>query len=107
MDADAMKLSLQDASPDLPPFARQHHGVCNPLDDEKELAKLLRAVLGDAAEDGAGRQRAGGKPPPVSNIPIRVPTHFMGRDDALAAIDAAFRDGGGRLAVAITALHGL
>ena len=27
--------------------------------------------------------------PAVSNIPIRVPTHFMGRDDALAQIDAA------------------
>jgi hypothetical protein len=36
-----------------------------------------------------------------SNIPIRVPLHFMGRDDALAAIETAL----GR--VAITALHGL
>jgi tetratricopeptide (TPR) repeat protein len=43
----------------------------------------------------------------VSNIPIRVPAHFMGRDDALAAIAAAFGSGDGRLAVAITALHGL
>jgi tetratricopeptide (TPR) repeat protein len=48
-----------------------------------------------------------GKPLPVSNIPIRVPTHFMGRDDALAAIAAAFNGEEGRLAVAITALHGL
>jgi tetratricopeptide (TPR) repeat protein len=45
----------------------------------------------------------------VSNIPIRVPPHFMGRDDALAAIEAVFGsgDGHGRLAVAITTLHGL
>jgi tetratricopeptide (TPR) repeat protein len=43
----------------------------------------------------------------VSNIPIRVPAHFMGRDEALAAVAAAFGSGDGRLAVAITALHGL
>jgi hypothetical protein len=41
----------------------------------------------------------------VSNIPIRVPTHFMGRDAALAAIETAFHRQEGR--VAITALHGL
>jgi tetratricopeptide (TPR) repeat protein len=41
----------------------------------------------------------------VSNIPIRVPAHFLGRDDALAAIEAALRHDEGR--VAITALHGL
>src|SRR5579871_930356 len=75
VDAEAMTLSLQDASSKLPPFARQHHGVCNPLNDEKELAKLLRAALGNAAADGVGRQRTYGRPLPVSNIPIRVPTH--------------------------------
>jgi hypothetical protein len=41
----------------------------------------------------------------VSNIPIRVPMHFMGRDDALAAIETALARYAGR--VAITALHGL
>jgi tetratricopeptide (TPR) repeat protein len=41
----------------------------------------------------------------VSNIPIRVPTHFMGRDDSLADIETALRRYEGR--VAITALHGL
>jgi tetratricopeptide (TPR) repeat protein len=41
----------------------------------------------------------------VSNIPIRVPEHFLGREDALAAIDAALKRYEGR--VAITALHGL
>ena len=41
----------------------------------------------------------------VSNIPIRVPTHFIGRDDALEAIRMALKRHEGR--VAITALHGL
>jgi class 3 adenylate cyclase/tetratricopeptide (TPR) repeat protein len=40
-----------------------------------------------------------------TNIPIRVPTHFMGRDDALAVIETALKRYEGR--VAITALHGL
>jgi tetratricopeptide (TPR) repeat protein len=42
---------------------------------------------------------------PVSNIPIRVPTHFMGRDKVLLDIEAALKRDQGR--VAITALHGL
>jgi hypothetical protein len=46
-----------------------------------------------------------GKVVAVSNIPIRVPTHFMGREESLAAIDAGLRRYEGR--VAITALHGL
>jgi tetratricopeptide (TPR) repeat protein len=41
----------------------------------------------------------------VSNISIRVPTHFMGREDSLAAIDKALSRYEGR--VAITALRGL
>jgi tetratricopeptide (TPR) repeat protein len=41
----------------------------------------------------------------VSNIPIRVPEHFIGREDSLAAIEAALKRDEGRLA--ITALHGL
>jgi TIR domain len=46
-----------------------------------------------------------GKVVAVSNIPIRVPTHFMGREEALAAIEAGLGRYQGR--VAITALHGL
>jgi hypothetical protein len=42
---------------------------------------------------------------PASNVPIRIPAHFMGRDDTLAAIEAALAGEEGR--VAITALHGL
>lgn len=41
----------------------------------------------------------------VSNIPIRVPTHFLGREDALAEIETALQRYEGR--VAITVLHGL
>jgi hypothetical protein len=41
----------------------------------------------------------------VSNIPIRVPTHFMGRGDALEAIEATLKRDECR--VVITALHGL
>jgi hypothetical protein len=41
----------------------------------------------------------------TSNIPNRVPTHFPGRDDSLAAIGAALHRYEGR--VAITAVHGL
>jgi tetratricopeptide (TPR) repeat protein len=41
----------------------------------------------------------------VANVPIRVPLHFMGRDEALADIETALKRNHGR--VAITALHGL
>ncbi|UYO54669.1 tetratricopeptide repeat protein [Rhodopseudomonas palustris] len=44
-------------------------------------------------------------PKAISNIPIAVPLHFLGRDDDLAAIDAALKSRNGR--VAITTLHGL
>jgi len=37
----------------LPPFARQYHGVRDPLDDPDEFAKLLRAVLGRSSGDKA------------------------------------------------------
>jgi tetratricopeptide (TPR) repeat protein len=41
----------------------------------------------------------------ASNIPIRVPEHFMGRDDVLGKVERALDRYQGR--VAITALHGL
>ena len=44
-------------------------------------------------------------PGAVSNIPIRTPEHFLGRDAAVAEIDAALKRKQGR--VAITTLHGL
>src|SRR5262249_59731883 len=72
------------------------------------------------APDGGGRRRSlpfvqppadaapiafPGEAFAVSNIPTRVPEHFLGRDDALAAVAAALGRYEGR--VAITALHGL
>jgi tetratricopeptide (TPR) repeat protein len=41
----------------------------------------------------------------LSNIPVRMPEHFLGRDDALAAIDEGLKRYKGRIAV--VALHGL
>jgi hypothetical protein len=41
----------------------------------------------------------------LSNIPISLPLHFLGRDDELAAIDAVLNEGGGRSQT--VALHGL
>jgi TIR domain len=46
-----------------------------------------------------------GKAAAVSNIAVHVPEHFMGRDDALAAIEKGLGRYEGRIAV--TALHGL
>lgn len=42
----------------------------------------------------------------VSNIPITVPLHFLGRDQDIAAIDAALKTKQARAAIT-TALHGL
>jgi hypothetical protein len=44
----------------LPPFARQFHGVDDPLKNEVALAKLLQAVLGGgtAASDAAGKRKS-------------------------------------------------
>jgi hypothetical protein len=41
----------------------------------------------------------------LSNVPIAVPLHFMGREEALAAIETALQRNEGR--VAITVLHGM
>jgi Tfp pilus assembly protein PilF len=41
----------------------------------------------------------------ISNVPISIPTQFVGRDDDLASLDKALKGGEGR--AAITALHGL
>jgi hypothetical protein len=69
-------------------------------DVDKLIARLERL-----AEEEAGPDEADQKQRPVSNIPIRVPIHFMGRDDSVAAIDKALGRNAGR--AAITALHGL
>jgi hypothetical protein len=66
---------------------------------------LKRMRSGDAHDRVASTEKAAAKPPRATNIPIRVPTHFLGRDDALMAIDTALKRDDGR--AAITALHGL
>ncbi len=59
----------------------------------------------NSAEAPTERSVAVAFPGRVSNIPIRVPMHFLGRNDAIAAIDAALTPRAGRMAIA--ALHGL
>jgi tetratricopeptide (TPR) repeat protein len=62
--------------------------------------------LAAAASGNAGAvQVQAGSYYAVSNIPITVPRHFLGRDEDMVAIDAALKNSNGR--VAITALHGL
>jgi tetratricopeptide (TPR) repeat protein len=58
----------------------------------------LSAVLDLLARAYRGPQR-------VANVPIRVPTHFMGRDGTFGELDELLRGGNARSAVA--ALHGL
>ncbi len=103
------------------------HGLCEE-EAEAQLVEYLKPAVRPpgpvpfpgarkAASSGAfspqtpivfpGKTATQGDParPIISNIPITVPRHFLGRDDDLAAIDAALKRGDGRAAV--TALHGL
>src|ERR1700730_8829851 len=54
-----------------------------------EMRDALKRMRSGTAPAGAGRAEAVGKPLTVSNIPIRMPMHFLGREDALAAVEAA------------------
>jgi hypothetical protein len=88
---------------------------------EPETSARLRAFLEPARKPPRGpfpgeakssaKSAAVGRPPPfpgkiaLSNVPIRVPEHFLGRDDALETIQTGLACREGR--VAITALHGL
>jgi hypothetical protein len=70
--------------------------------------EVKRQRLKDYLTDAARSAPKDHSPDPgvaLSNITLRVPTHFLGRDDSLEAIDAALKRFEGR--VAITALHGL
>jgi hypothetical protein len=81
---------------------------CNGLDvrdasfdnDMDRLIAEIRRLADERATDERTRPQVA-----ISNIPIRVPIHFMGREDALSAIEKALACSGGR--AAITALHGL
>jgi hypothetical protein len=94
------------------------HGIDEEEDARKRLAEYLKPAAkpteplafppqAKAKKLGLSAEAVpfpGGKSA-LSNIPIAVPLHFLGRDDALEAIDAALKRYEGR--VAITALHGL
>jgi hypothetical protein len=74
------------------------HGV--PEDAARERFRIfMEGEKPEAFTPFPGRAAA------LHNITVATPTHFMGRDDALADIDAALKRYAGR--VAITALHGL
>src|ERR1700758_4161921 len=74
-----------------------------------ELAREIRDIVNNACPPPADKIASPNVPiqsnVAVSNIPISVPLHFLGRDDALHAIEGALARRDGR--VAITTLHGL
>jgi tetratricopeptide (TPR) repeat protein len=83
------------------------HGIA-----EDEARARLKAFLEPASRPPRGPFPGGAAPRPVfpgkvalSNVPIRVPEHFLGRDEALKAIEKSLARYEGR--VAITAVHGL
>jgi tetratricopeptide (TPR) repeat protein len=75
----------------------------------KSLGRLREALENRAASRAKASvdadTKSPAKPLAESNIPIRVPEHFLGREDSLRAIASALAGKEGR--VAITALHGL
>ena len=73
----------------LPPFARRYQGVCNPLGDGAELAKLLKAALG--AEWDASIELL--KEPFVGLRPMGEDEadRFFGRKAEVAALVDKFR----------------
>jgi tetratricopeptide (TPR) repeat protein len=70
---------------------------------DEEARKRFRAFMARPAD--AALIPFPGEAFAVSNVPIRVPTHFLGREDTLAVIATALAPHEGR--VAIAALHGL
>jgi hypothetical protein len=92
----------------LPPEVETIEGILFGKDSCYDEWRLELRHTHARSQGGKGHEAASapaGKMLPVSNIPIRVPTHFMGRDEALLDIEAALKRDQGR--VAITALHGL
>jgi tetratricopeptide (TPR) repeat protein len=72
------------------------------------VGRLIQHLERKASEPLAGSTpttKAPARTPTLSNIPINLPLHFLGRDEDLVAIDEALKRNQGR--VAITALHGL
>jgi len=85
------------------------YAVFNDLQEFTSEASIavgqLTRDIGPCATNAGSATPEASAPETISNIPIAVPAHFLGRDDDLAAIDAALKGCNGR--VAITALHGL
>ncbi|MCI0467987.1 MAG: tetratricopeptide repeat protein, partial [Beijerinckiaceae bacterium] len=76
--------------------------LCEVLDRRAEARLSTPRDAPDHAPEADDKRRSlTGKPRLVSNIPIRVPTHFMGREDALAAIGEKLKRH------AVTAVRGL
>jgi tetratricopeptide (TPR) repeat protein len=71
--------------------------------DEETARRRLREFLQKRA--APERVAFPGQAVAVSNVPLHVPVHFLGRDDALAAIETVLQRATDALAVA--ALHGL
>ncbi|UYO49836.1 tetratricopeptide repeat protein [Rhodopseudomonas palustris] len=69
------------------------------------VGRLTRGLEPPAAAQASGAHADPPKPQTISNIPITIPLHFLGRDEDLKAIDAGLSSNNCR--VAITALHGL
>jgi hypothetical protein len=86
------------------PTLSDHLRRCELYGVPKEAARLRFREFNVKGQRAHGH-RFPGKAFAVSNIPIRVPTPFMGHDTALEAIEPAFKHNESH--VAITALHGL
>ncbi len=67
------------------------------------IGNLVRYLERSNPTDGTSADRA--PPRMISNIPINIPFHLVGRENDFAAIDEALANKDGRLAIA--ALHGL
>jgi hypothetical protein len=87
------------------PTLSDHYRHCELFDVPEDTARLRFREFMQKRDAPETIAFPGNKMVAVSNIPIRVPTHFMGREEALAAIEAGLGRYEGR--VAITALHGL
>jgi hypothetical protein len=87
------------------------HRIYEVFDSLEQFSTAAATAIGNLVRylerSASPEQRGAGQtlPRTISNIPITVPRHFLGRDDDLEAIDAALKRGDGRAAV--TALHGL
>jgi tetratricopeptide (TPR) repeat protein len=86
------------------PTLSDHLRRCELFDVPEEAARLrFREFM--AKREAPESATFPGKVVAVSNIPVRVPEHFMGREDALAEIARGLTRDESR--VTITALHGL